>query len=141
MADLILGERAPAHLSQPTLVHEDAVISIPIEFKRRGGRKEIILPDDEVQSSHTRNFLVTYARALRWSELLEQGRYCTIKALAAAVGLDRSYVAKLLNLSLLSLRIVEGVVAGNEPEGLSVARVRGGIPMVWARQGGMLQDI
>ncbi len=65
----------PAHRNQVTAIHEDTTISIPIEFKRRGGRKKIILPDDEVQSSHTRNFLVTYARALRWSELLEQGRY------------------------------------------------------------------
>ena len=66
--------------------------------------------------------------------MLEQGRYPTIRALAAAIGLDRSYVAKLLNLSLLSPRIVEEIVAGNEPDGLSVAKVRRGLPMAWEEQ-------
>jgi hypothetical protein len=93
------------------------------------------VPDSKVESPHTRNFLVKYARALCRSELLEHGQYPTVKALAAAVGLDRSYVAKLLNLSLLSPRIVEDIVAGNEPDGLSVAKARRGLAIAWGEQG------
>lgn len=117
----------------------EEMVTLPIQFKRRGGRKEIILPDQKVESPHTRNFLVTYARALRWSELLEQGTYPTAKALAAAVGLERSYVARLLNLTLLSPRLIEAAVAGDDPEGLSLTRLRKRLPAAWNEQEAFLR--
>jgi len=77
-----------------------------MRFKKRGGRKEIVLPEGHgrapVYSPEQRKLLLTLARAHRWKELLESGTYPTVKALAAALGLDRSYVAKLLNLTLLA---------------------------------------
>jgi hypothetical protein len=42
------------------------------------------------------------ARAHRWRELLESGRYATIRALAADLGVDNSYVARILRLTLLA---------------------------------------
>jgi len=139
VADLILGERAPARQDQPASSNPDTTITLPIQFKRRGGRKEIILPDQQVESPHTRSFLVTYARALRWSELLEQGTYPTVKALAAAVGLDRSYVARLLNLTLLAPRLIEAAVAGDDPEGLSLTKLRKRLPADWTEQEAFLR--
>jgi hypothetical protein len=53
---------------------------------------------------------------------------------AAAVGHERSYVAKLLNLTLLSPAIVHAALAGDEPSGLSVARLRQGVPASWTEQ-------
>jgi len=44
---------------------------------------------------------------------------------------ERSGVVKLLNFSLLSPRIVEAVVVGKKPDGLSVAKMRGGVAMAW----------
>ena len=82
------------------------------------------------------------ARALRWSDLpvlsrvegLEQGRFPTVKALAAAVGLERSYVARLLNITLLAPDIIKAAVAGDEPPGLSVAKLRTRLPARWDEQ-------
>jgi hypothetical protein len=115
------------------------VISLPMTFKRRGGRKEIILPDaacdpDEPESGGLRVFLATLARAHRWMRLLEEGKYPTVKALAAAIGLDRSYVAKLLNLTLLAPDLVEAALDGREPDGLSVRSLREGVPVAWEEQ-------
>ncbi len=109
------------------------VISIPVVFKRRGGRREIILPADahDGEASTNKAFLITLARAFRWKDLLESGRFGSVKELAAAVGLERSYVAKLLNLTLLAPRIVEAVVAGDEPGGMSVAELRQGVTARW----------
>ena len=111
-------------------------ISIPIQFKRRGGRREIILPPDspDAEASTNKAFLITLARAFRWKDLLESGRFGSVKELAAAVGLERSYVAKLLNLTLLAPRVVEAAVAGEEPEGLPVAELRQGVPARWDQQ-------
>ena len=74
------------------------------------------------------------ARAFRWKDLLDSGRFTTVKALAEAVGLERSYVAKMLNLTLLSPKIVEAIVSGNEPDGLSVVKLRQGVPVRWDEQ-------
>ena len=66
--------------------------------------------------------------------LLEEGKYPTVKALAAAIGLDRSYVAKLLNLTLLAPDLVEAALDGREPDGLSVRSLREGVPVAWEEQ-------
>jgi len=115
-----------------------AVLRLPMKFKKRGGRKEIVLPPDhESAPSYTaeqRKLLLTLARAQRWKELLESGTHPTVKALASALNLDRSYVAKLLNLTLLAPDIVEAAVGGNEPAGMSIARLRLGVPARWKEQ-------
>lgn len=112
-------------------------VSIPIQLKRRGGRKEIVLTEEPQQNESA--LLIALARAFRWKDLLESGRFPTIKALAKAVGLDRSYVAKLLNLTLLCPRIVEAIVAGDEPDGLSISVLRQKLPVRWGRQREWLQ--
>ncbi len=112
-------------------------ISLPIQFKRRAGRREIILPaEGKTAASAPPNqvFLLTLARAFRWKDLLESGKFPTVASLAEAVGLERSYVGKLLNLTLLSPKIVEALVAGDEPDGLAVATLRQGVAVRWDAQ-------
>ena len=98
-------------------------------MKRRAGRKEIVLPEDATHGHGS--LLLALARAFRWKDLLESGRFATIKALAEAVGLERSYLARMLNLTLLSPKIIEAIVAGNEPDGLSVVKLRQGVAVRW----------
>jgi site-specific DNA recombinase len=133
VVDLLVGndgaEPGPRTKVDP---YGKTTISIPILLKRRGGRKEIVLAE-EAQRANT-VFLLTLARAFRWKDLLESGRFPTIKALAEAVGHERSYVAKMLNLALLSPSIVAAVVAGKEPDGLLVAKLRQGVPVCWEEQ-------
>ena len=143
VVDLLVAENggrtvvAASRGSGPARVH---TISIPIQFKRRSGRREIILPPETpgTEASTNQTFLLTLARAFRWKDLLESGRYSSVKALAAAVGLERSYVAKLLNLTLLAPDIVEAAVAGAEPDGLSISSLRQGVPVRWEEQVGVL---
>jgi len=115
-----------------------AVLRFPMRFKKRGGRKEIVLPEGHgsapTYSPEQRKLLLTLARAHRWKDLLESGAYPTVKALAAALNLDRSYVAKLLNLTLLTPEIIDAAVAGNEPAGLSIAKLREGMAVRWEAQ-------
>ena len=120
-----------------------AVLRLPMRFKKRGGRKEIVLPEghDGAPSCtpEQRKLLLTLARAYRWKDLLESGAYPTVKALAAALNLDRSYVAKLLNLTLLAPEIIDAAVVGNEPAGLSIAKLREGVAVRWDGQRRILQ--
>jgi len=76
------------------------------------------------------------ARAHRWRELLEQGRYRSICALARELGVDNSYVACLLRLTLLAPDIIEVILDGTEPGGLSLEKLFR-VPMAWEGLGGV----
>ena len=47
---------------------------------------------------------------------------------------DRSYVGRIIRLALLAPDIVEAIVAGREPSGLSLERLVKGMPVVWEEQ-------
>ncbi len=48
--------------------------------------------------------------------------------------IDRSYVGRTLRLTALAPDIVEAVLTGNEPNGMSLERLGKGVPVVWAEQ-------
>jgi hypothetical protein len=110
-------------------------------LKKRGGRKEIILPegmvpeDSPAYRARTQSPLViALARAHRWKALIESGRYRGIGDLAKAVGHDPSYVGRTLNLTLLAPDIIEAILAGTEPSGLSLEKLKS-VPLDWEEQG------
>ena len=86
-------------------------------------------------SHPTQEPLITaLARAFHWQELVDSGKYSSISDLADALGLDRSYVGRIMRLTLLAPDIVEAIVDGREPSGLSLERLVIGSPMGWAKQ-------
>jgi hypothetical protein len=54
--------------------------------------------------------------------------------LATALGVDRKYVARILSLATLAPDIVEAVLRGEEPSGVSLERLVKGLPMGWEEQ-------
>ena len=59
------------------------------------------------------------ARAHRWQRMLEDGQYGTLAELADAERISRSYVCRVLRLTLLAPDIVERVMDGRPTAGLS----------------------
>jgi len=113
-------------------------IRVPMVLKRRGGRKEIVvsqgLPSRRRSATKTPSALVlAVIRGHRWRELLESGRYPSIDALAARMGVGSSYVGRHLNLALLAPDIVEAILMGREPDGLSLEKLHR-MPMAWEEQ-------
>ncbi len=124
----------------PDMVGDDGRlrIRVPMALKRRGGRKEIIvpqgLPRPRKTTPQTYSALVlAVIRGHRWKELLESGRYPSIDALAARMGVDGSYVGRHLNLALLAPDIVEAILMGQEPDGLSLEKLHR-LPLEWDEQ-------
>jgi hypothetical protein len=54
--------------------------------------------------------------------------------LADRLELDRAYVRRLMNLTLLAPDLVEAILRGDEPSGLSLATLVETIPVVWEEQ-------
>jgi hypothetical protein len=74
------------------------------------------------------------ARAFRYQKLLDEGRYASISELAAAERVDRGYLGRLLQLTLLAPDIVEAVLDGRAPHGLGLAQLMQPFPTCWGAQ-------
>lgn len=115
---------------------DDVVVTVPLTLKRRGGRKEVDslnTPRVAASTGAQLPLALTLARAHRWRALLESGRYGTIRELSGALGMDNSYVARLLRLTLLAPDITEAILEGSEPNGLSLEKLFR-LPLDWGRQ-------
>jgi hypothetical protein len=100
------------------------IVRIPMRFQRRGGRKRIVAPDGRkiVPTSKPqpdRTLIKALARAHRWQQVLESGEYETLTELSAAERISRSYICRVLRLTLLAPDIVDRVLDGRPTAGLT----------------------
>jgi hypothetical protein len=81
-------------------------VFIPMTWRRRGGRKVIVAPPgaaDWAPPPKIDGALVkALVRAHRWRRLLEEGRFGTLTDLADAERISRSYVCRVVRLTLLA---------------------------------------
>jgi len=119
--------------------NQGIVVNVPLRMKKRGGRREVILPqafasNRPMHQSHQEALVLALARAHRWQALLEDGKFASVSELAREIGLDVSFAARLLRLTLLAPDIVEAILMGEEPSGLSLTMLSKQLPMLWAEQ-------
>ena len=112
---------------------------IPMRFRRRGGRKRIVAPDGSEIVPATKpqpdgTLIKALARAHRWQRMLENGEYGTVAELADAKRINRSYVCRILRLSLLAPDIIEAILGERADQSLMLERLEGPLPMSWAEQ-------
>jgi hypothetical protein len=72
------------------------------------------------------------ARAHRWQRLLESGAYGTLAELADAERISRSYVSRILRLTLLAPAIVERILDGRPT--VSLPQLLKPFPVEWEKQ-------
>ena len=118
---------------------ENLRIRIPMQFKKRGGRKEIIMPEGLPQNlpdrtAYQKPLVAAVVRAHQWKRILDEGRVPSITALAKRLKVDRAYVSRQLHLTLLAPDIIEDILYGREPSGLSLARLNKAFPLEWNEQ-------
>ncbi len=114
-------------------------VRIPTTFKCRGGRKVIIAPDGgdawaPAKPRPDETLIRALARAHRWKRMLEEGKYRSAAEIAEAEGVTRSFVNRLLRLTLLAPDIVEAILDGRQPKGMQLEELTGAIPSGWEEQ-------
>ena len=97
-------------------------VHIPLTVHRRGGRKVVIAPDGTeapvIAAARIDSTLVkALARAFRWRRMLESGVVSTVGEIAAREKINKSYVSRVLRLTLLAPDIVEVILDGRQAEG------------------------
>ncbi|MCA3288653.1 MAG: hypothetical protein ING09_19140 [Roseomonas sp.] len=119
---------------------EAQVLTIRVPLAPRklpSGRKLVLSPEGNAIEA-TANVDITLvkalARAFRWRRMIETGRYATVAELAAAEKINPSYVSRVLRLTLLSPTMIEAILAGRQPEGVTLPALLEGVPVGWAWQ-------
>jgi hypothetical protein len=125
-------------VSQIRLSPDGSTITVflPMAWRRRGGRKVIVAPpgcDDWAPPPKIDNTLIkALARAHRWRRMLEGGDYGTLAEMADAERISRSYVSRILRLTLLAPDIVERILDGRPTAGLP--QLLKPFPVEWEEQ-------
>lgn len=116
-------------------IPETVTLYVPFRIVKRGGRKEMQMPECATQPRRTDNTLVkALARAFRWKRMLEAGEFASISELAEREGIAFTYMARLMRLSLLAPEIVDAIMEGRQPESVTLANMMDPFPLDWKEQ-------
>ena len=115
------------------------IVRIPMTWKRLGGRKAIVAPDGsdawaQAKPRPDETLIRALARAHRWKGMLEECRYRSSGELAEAESVTRSFVNRLLRLTLLAPDIQEAILDGHQPRGMQLEELTGVMPTGWNEQ-------
>lgn len=123
-------------------VPDTVTLHVPFRIVKRGGRKEMQLPEGAAHSPRTDNTLVkALARAFRWKRMLESGEFATIAELAEREGIAPSYMTRVLRLTLLAPDIVEAILVSRQPTKFQLDDLLVAFPGEWEEQRRMLRAV
>lgn len=116
------------------------VISVPINFARKYGRRYMIVPPSEGDVPFTSKpykddtLLKALARAQKWRRWLESGKVRNIDQIASDNDINPSYVSRIIRLTLLAPDIKEMILDGTQPKTLKLTEMLKPFPEEWAAQ-------
>lgn len=114
-------------------------IEIPMTFKKRGGRRIIVLPDGShghpMPAATIDNAMVkAIARAFRWQKLLENGTYSCLDEIAKAERIGPSFISRTIRLASLAPDILDSILDGRQPAQLTLKDLMVQFPVEWSQQ-------
>ncbi len=122
-------------MTRATPAPETVTLHVPFRLAKRGGRKELHLPEVASGQPKIDNTLVkALARAFRWKRILESGEFTTIAELAEREGIAPSYMTRVLRLTLLTPDIVKAILAKQQGLEAMLAQLLEPFPLSWTQQ-------
>jgi len=121
-------------------------VRVPLRIRRRPSRKTVVtavVQEGAAAAVRTRTgpaLMKALARAFRYQRLLDEGRYSSISEMADAERIERGYLGSLLRLTLLAPEIVQAILDGRQPNGLTLPRLLEPFSMAWTDQRAFLSE-
>jgi len=113
-------------------------VRVPLTVRKRGGRKQVVMPDGacwgQPRPRIDNTMVKAIARAHRWKRLMESGRFASVTELAEAEKINQSYLCRVLRLTLLAPDIVEAILDGRQPAAIQIDALLKPMPLEWAAQ-------
>lgn len=114
-------------------------LSVPIQIKRRSGRKLVTLPNGEAATPRPWDVAATplqlaLARGHRWLAMLESGEAQSLKEIAEREKVDNSYVSRMVNLTTLAPDIVAAILDDALPNHITLFDLAVDPPALWDEQ-------
>jgi site-specific DNA recombinase len=117
---------------------EDLItLDIDTRLKRCGGEVRWVLPADSVEETKRRplpSLIKAIARAHDWYEQIVAGGMTGRRSIGKATGLDERYVAQIFHAAFLAPDIVDAILDGQQPVGLTMEKLRKRPPVDWQEQ-------
>ena len=122
-----------------TMPVSHVTVRVPLTIRRRPGRKTLVslgfgAEGGRIATKADPALVKALARAYRYQKLLDEGRYASISEMATAEKIERGYLGTLLRLTLLAPEMVEAILNGRQPEGVTLPRLLEGRPVGWGEQ-------
>ena len=122
-------------MTRGATIPETVTLHVPFRIVKRGGRKEMQMPEGVTQQRKPDSALIkALARAFRWKRMLESGEFTTIAELAEREGIAPSYMTRVLRLTQLEPAIIEAVLEGRQGGDVTLARLMEPFPLSWSDQ-------
>jgi hypothetical protein len=122
-----------------TMPVSHVTVRVPLTIRRRPGRKTLVslgfgADGGRIATKADPALVKALARAYRYQKLLDEGRYASISEMATAEKIERGYLGTLLRLTLLAPEMVEAILNGRQPEGVTLPALLEGVPVGWGEQ-------
>lgn len=114
-------------------------LSVPIQIRRRSGRKLVTLPNGEALPARPWDTAPSplqqaLARGHRWLAMLTTGEVKSLKDIATREGIDSSYVGRMLNLTTLAPDVVAAILDDTLPGHVTLLDLAINPPVLWDAQ-------
>jgi hypothetical protein len=121
---------------------------IPLKFNKRSGRCIVTTSEDAMKATEPHSplpdttLMNALAKAFHWQRLLDRGIVHSGTEIAQKEKMDLATVNEILRLTLLDPGIVESILRGRQPEGLTMNWFNTNpIPWEWKQQRQKIQGI
>jgi len=122
-------------MNRTKAITETVTIHVPFRIVKRGGRREMVLPPNAQTRRQADDSLIkALARAFRWKRMLESGEFSTITELAQRERIAAPFLTRTMRLAQLAPDLVEAILDGRQPRGLTLEALREPLPSDWSVQ-------
>lgn len=129
-------------MTRATPIPDTVTLHVPFRLVKRGGRKEMQLPSGTQARARPDDTLIkALARAFRWKKMLQTGDLATVAELAKREGIAAPYLTRVLRLTFLAPDLIETIIEGRQPRGLTLQTLRHQLPDEWEHQLQWVRDL
>ncbi len=120
--------------------NQKIIVHVPLHVRKWGGKRVVVGPQGQdlrhldLQIRKDEKLLKALARAYRWQKYLLTGKYKNMEEMAVAEKINKSYMQRMMRLMLLSPKIIESILDGNQPDEFGLTDVEKPFPPLWCEQ-------